>query len=368
MAIAFPSAEVSRIEPIAQTGIDTADQIQTRVLPQNDAAAPSNLDAPLRPTASINLGAPAIPGDLANHARYEVVGFLGAGGMGTVFKAWHRLMDRPVALKVIHPDWADEPAMIERFEREIRAAARLCHPNIVVAHDAERAGAACFLVMEFVEGVSLEQRLRQEKLSVPRVCDYLRQTALGLQHAHERGVVHHDIKPQNLMVTSQGQVKILYFGLARCTEHAGPTRVGRNPAPLDESALATAELTDDDATPCWRGRKAAEMAAGYPMGTADYLAPEEIDDPRHADIRADIYSLGCTLYRCLTGQVPFAGQNLVQKLKAHRKCTPTPVDALCPNLPPALARVVARMMAKDPVDRYQVPAEVAEALAAFAGC
>jgi serine/threonine protein kinase len=322
------------------------DHVETRIL---DGA---------KSTAPTRRGAPPIPDDLCDHPRYEVLGFLGAGGMGAVFKARHRLMGRVVALKVVHHDWIDQPAMIDRFRREIRAAARLFHPNIVVAHDAEQAGATHFLVMELVEGVSLEQHLAERDApSVSESCEFIRQAALGLAHAHERGMVHHDIKPHNLMITPQGQVKILDFGLAR---------FALEPA-SGQLSYASADLAGESATSCWRGRKTEEMAAGYPMGTVDYLAPEEADDPRKADIRADIYSLGCTLYRCLTGRAPFAGETLVGKLKAHRRRMPTPAEEVCARVPPRLARIVERMMAKDPADRIQTPVEVAAALVPFAG-
>jgi serine/threonine protein kinase len=351
---------------LARRHRDAADQIDTRIV--RDAATEA---------APTSIGARALPADLEKHPRYYILEFLGAGGMGSVFKARHRLMNRIVALKVIHPDWAGEPAMVERFAREIRAASRLCHPNIVAAHDAERVGVTHLLVMEFVQGETLEDYLAGHADSghpcpndrsapqapIGQVCDYIRQAAVGLQHAHERGVVHHDIKPHNLMLTPSGQLKILDFGLARFSDEPElGVCLDVSPYAEPDTILEGAEHAQ---TPCWRGRKVEEVAAGYPMGTVDYLAPEEVDDPRRADIRGDIYSLGCTLYRCLTGQVPFAGRTLVQKLKGHRQGTPTPLADLRPDVPAALGRIVARMMAKDPAQRYQTPAEAAAALARF---
>ncbi len=324
--------------------------------------------------AQTSVGATLLPVGLQNHPRYEILDFLGAGGMGMVFKARHRVSGHLAALKMIHPTWAEEPAMAARFRGEIRAVARLCHPNIVVAHAPERAGNADVLVMEYVEGLNLEEFLaRQNVPEIPKACAYIRQASLGLQHTHEQGLVHRDIKPQNLMLTAEGQIKILDFGLARFTAESAAASQRRAPtcelvATKQFDAAHPADGSESEGvTPHWRGRRLEEMAAGYPLGTVDYLAPEEVEDPRLADIRADIYSLGCTLYRLLTGRVPFAGGRLVEKLKAHRQRMPTPVDALRPAVPPKLARLVARMMAKSPAERFQTPIAVAEALAAFVG-
>ncbi len=277
---------------------------------------------------------PDVPLALQNHPRYRVLEPLGSGGMGAVYRAEHRLMRRPVALKVINPALTANGAAVERFRREVIAAARLTHPNIVTAHDAEHAGDLHFLAMELVEGMSLNELLgRRGRLSVADACDYARQAALGLQHAFEQGMVHRDIKPHNLMLTPQGQIKILDFGLARFVSDTN--------------------------------RGGALTQAGMAMGTADYMAPEQARDSRTADIRADIYSLGCTLYSFLTGQLPFPEGDAIQKLMAHVREKPRPVAELRPEVPPALCAVVERMMAKDPAQRYQTPAEVATALAPF---
>ena len=256
--------------------------------------------------------------------------------MGAVYRAEHRLMDRPVALKVIRGDLLGNEAMVERFRREVKAAARLAsHPNIVAAYDAEQAGETHMLVMEFIEGTDLARLVdRRGPLPVGEACEYARQAALGLQHAFEDGMVHRDIKPQNLMRTTRGQIKILDFGLARFASEVG------------SHAGVTAE--------------------GMVLGSADYIAPEQIDDPHAADIRADIYSLGCTLYFLLAGQPPFPDGSLIQKLRAHSEKTPRPLAEIRADVPPELARVVERMMAKDPARRFQTPDEVARALAPFA--
>ena len=226
--------------------------------------------------------------------------------------------------------------MVERFRREVKSAARLAsHPNIVAAYDAEQAGETHMLVMEFIEGTDLARVVdRRGPLPVGEACEYVRQAALGLQHAFEDGMVHRDIKPQNLMRTTRGQIKILDFGLARFA-----------------SEVAT---------------HAGVTAEGMVLGSADYIAPEQIDDPHAADIRADIYSLGCTLYFLLAGRPPFPDGSLIQKLMAHSEKTPRPLAEVRADVPPELARVVERMMAKDPARRFQTPDEVAQALAPFA--
>ncbi len=277
-----------------------------------------------------------LPKELNDHPRYRVVAALGAGGMGTVYRAEHRVMDRPVALKVIRADLLSNRALVERFRREVKSAARLAsHPNIVAAYDAEQAGETHMLVMEFIEGTDLARLVdRRGPLPVGEACEYVRQAALGLQHAFEDGMVHRDIKPQNLMRTTRGQVKILDFGLARFASEVG------------SHAGVTAE--------------------GIVLGSADYIAPEQIDDPHAADIRADIYSLGCTLYFLLAGQPAFPYGNLIQKLIAHREKTPRPLREIRADVPAQLAAIVGRMMAKDPSRRFPTPEDVAQALAPFA--
>lgn len=281
-----------------------------------------------------------VPNGLADHSRYRVLKELGSGGMGTVYKARHLLMDRLVALKVMNPEFLSKVRAVERFTQEVKAAAQLSHPNIVTAHDAETVGDLHFLVMEYVEGKTLA-RIVDEAGFLPRdrACEYARQAALGLQHAHERGMVHRDIKPQNLMLTeSPGSqprevVKILDFGLARFRSESR--------------------------------REGSGTEFGTLMGSPDYIAPEQARDARQADIRADIYGLGCTLYFLLTGRVPFPAGSTAEKVAAHLEHMATPVTRLRPDVPAGLARVLERMMAKRPADRFRTPAEVAAALAPF---
>ncbi len=307
-------------------------------------------------------GGPAAPADLVAHPRYRILAYLGSGGMGTVYKAQHILMDRLVALKIISPELVHQAAMVERFRKEVRAAAWLSHPNIVAAYDADQAGGTHFLVMEFVEGVDLDGLLEKRgPLPVALACDYARQAAVGLQHAFEHGMVHRDVKPHNLMLTPCGQVKILDFGLARFFSEAVPVEPCPEPAPAANPARAGATPTSPPRP--FKGTAYLYTGGG---GTADYIAPEEVVDPWRADVRADIYSLGCTLYRFLAGRVPFPGEGLMAKVRCHLERLPEPLAGLRPELPDRLVRVVERMMAKDPAERYQAPAEVAEALGRFA--
>jgi tetratricopeptide (TPR) repeat protein len=276
-----------------------------------------------------------IPPPLRDHPRYRVLELLGAGGMGTVYKAEHRLMERTVALKVISHTLSWRKDMVSRFHREVKAAARLAHPNIVAALDAEQAGDVHFLVMEFVEGTDLARLVaRHGPLPVAEACDYARQAALGLEHARELGMVHRDIKPHNLMRTPKGVIKILDFGLALFSGRTGPA----------------------SSTP---------TGLGTILGTVDYMAPEQAEDAHAADSRSDIYSLGCTLYFLLTGVPPYPGGSLVQKIMSHAERDLTPVTVLCPGAPRGLVGVIGRMTAKDPESRFQTHAQVAAALAPF---
>jgi sugar lactone lactonase YvrE len=289
-----------------------------------------------------------------SNPRYKVRELLGVGGMGAVYRAEHLLMARPVALKVINKGLIDNRATVERFRREVQAAARLVHPNIVTAYDADQAGDAHFLVMEYVEGRSLARLLAEKgPLPVRQACDYIRQAALGLQHAHEQGMVHRDIKPHNLMLTPDGRVKILDFGLARFAAESAPAAASR-----------IADAGRDTPTGSGPGQL---TQLGVVVGTPDYIAPEQAADAHAADIRADIYSLGCTLYDLLAGRPPFPEETAVRKVLAHAQRQPQPLRELRKDVPPALARVVERMLAKDPARRYQTPAEVVQALAPFAG-
>jgi serine/threonine protein kinase/multidrug efflux pump subunit AcrA (membrane-fusion protein) len=298
-----------------------------------------------------------IPAELAAHPRYRLIEFLGAGGMGAVFKAEHLLMKRTVAVKVINGALFSGPAFAGRFAREMEAAGKLTHPNIVHAYDAEGVGDTHFLAMEYVEGLSLARLLtRRGPFSVAEACSYIRQAALGLHHAHERGMVHRDIKPQNLMVTPEGQVKILDFGLARFVRETAPAGNLLASTGADTAvAVAPGNTTTEPLT-----------QAGTIMGTPAYIAPEQARDPHTADIRADIYSLGCTLYDLLTGRPPIPEGTDRRRVNDHLQEARRSLIELPADVPRELAQVVDKMLAQDPALRYQTPAEVAAALSPWA--
>jgi formylglycine-generating enzyme required for sulfatase activity/serine/threonine protein kinase len=266
---------------------------------------------------------------------YVLLERLGEGGMGAVFKARHRRLERLDALKVIRSEHVANPEAVRRFHQEAKAAARLTHPNIVAVYDANEANGIHFLAIEYLEGTDLGRLVKEQgPLSVELACEYIRQAALGLQHAHEKGLVHRDIKPANLFLNPQsGMVKVLDLGLARLQQQSA------------------------DDTPA-----AGLTHSGAVMGTPNYMAPEQALHPHQVDIRADIYGLGCTLHYLLTGQPPFPGGEMAEKLVKHQLHEPVPVEQLRPDVPLKVAAIVRKSMAKRPEDRYQTPAEVAAAL------
>jgi len=272
--------------------------------------------------------------------QYNLLERLGEGGMGTVFKARHQRLERVVALKLIRKERLTNLDTVQRFQREARAAARVSHPNIVTIYDADEVNGTHFFVMEYVEGTDLAKLVKKHgPLPAAQACEYIRQAALGLQGASEQGLVHRDIKPANLILTTKGVVKILDMGMARVVRQT------------EEAAEATDPLTQE----------------GTVMGTPDYMAPEQATDPHRADIRADLYSLGSTLYFLLTGKPPFPGGTLSEKLLKLQLEQPRPVEELRPDLPPGLADLVRKLMAKRPAERYQTPLELVAALGSFCG-
>lgn len=289
------------------------------------------------------------PSELLDHPRYRLLGFVGAGGMGRVWKARHQLMNRVVAVKTIRPDLLRDERATARFRREVEAAAALDHPGIVRAFDAERVGDLHFLVMEFVEGVDLARLvLERGPLPVAEACEYARQVAAGLAYAHDRGLVHRDIKPHNLLLAQPGVVKVSDFGLASF-------RAVQDEPPVSRGAEAAAPTATTGSV----------TRIGDGCGTPDYIAPEQIRGGRGVDGRADIYSLGCTLYHLLAGQPPFAGGSGYSKVAGHLERQPRPLAGFRDDLPVELVKVIARMTAKDARDRYGSAAEVVAALAPF---
>jgi serine/threonine protein kinase len=283
-------------------------------------------------------GVTNLPPELANNPQYAVLRELGRGGMGVVYLAKNKLMDRLEVLKVVNRALLVHPGAMDRFLREIRSAARLSHANVVAAYSAVQSGELLAFAMEYVEGQDLARLVQAHgPLPVANACDYIKQAALGMQHAFEKDMVHRDIKPQNLILARAGErhiVKVLDFGLAKVTRAANQDTT----------------LTDD----------------GAMLGTPGYVAPEQTLDATNADIRADIYSLGCTLYYLLTGTPPFEGRSAYEVLQAHQSLEARPLNQVRPEVPEELAAVVRKMMAKDPARRYQTPMALAQALDALA--
>ncbi|MEM6365385.1 MAG: serine/threonine-protein kinase, partial [Planctomycetota bacterium] len=273
---------------------------------------------------------------------YELIRELGRGGMGAVYLAKHRKLNRLVALKFIKTGGRSDGDVLARFEREMLAIGQVQHPNVVVAHDAGQIDETHFIAMEFVDGETLAKRQQTEgTLSVNDACEFIRQAALGLHHAHQRGLVHRDIKPSNLMIDKHGVVKVLDLGLARLDPSSNQG--------LSDSINSPSELTQ----------------AGTAMGTVGYMSPEQVMDSGSIDARSDIYSLGVTLFRALSGRMPFAEeiyQNFARFAVAIHRDEPTAIDQLCPNIPPELVALLQAMLARDPKMRIQTAAEVAERL------
>lgn len=268
--------------------------------------------------------------------KYQILEKIGSGGMGVVYLAEHKILQRRVAIKVLPLALAQDPWFLELFYKEAQAIAALDHPNVVHAHDIDSDGSLHFLVMEYVDGLSFQHIVsKQGAMSPLRTAHYIRQAALGLQHAHEARLVHRDIKPSNLLLDRQGVVKILDLGLAQFFV----------------------------AKPVGTSKAKARII----VGTDDYLAPEQIVDSENVDIRADIYSLGAAAYYMLTGQPPFGeGGEDHEKFIKHLTRRPEPIRAVKPEVQAGLAAVFERMMAKNPWERYQTPAEIARALETFA--
>ncbi|MCE9566919.1 MAG: serine/threonine protein kinase [Planctomycetes bacterium] len=268
---------------------------------------------------------------------YRILDQIGAGGMGQVFLAEHSHMKRLVAVKVLPPRLALDKGMIERFYREARAVAALDHPNIVRAHDVACYKGTHYLVLEYIEGRSLAERLisNEGPLSIGEACGYIVQAAAGLKHAHDKGIAHRDIKPGNLLVDKEGVVKILDMGLARFFE--------------------------DD-----RDRITRDLDGGSVMGTADYVAPEQLMDSATADHRADIYSLGATFYHLVTGRPPFEGSTTA-KLVAHQLKAVPPAHSIREDVPEEVSEIIEQMMEKDPDDRYQSATDLIAELLPFVG-
>ncbi|MEZ6118708.1 MAG: protein kinase [Pirellulaceae bacterium] len=270
--------------------------------------------------------------------EYEIVRPLGTGGMGNVFLARHTKLGREVALKVLAHHRLGDKRMAHRFEAEMQAVGRLSHPNVVTAHDAREVNGMAVLITEFIDGFDLGELIKRTgPLSVDNACEIVRQVAVALEYTSQQGFVHRDVKPSNIMLGRHGHVKLLDLGLARL------------------------QFTDTD--------RPDMTGTGQAMGTADFIAPEQVTDSKSVDIRADIYSLGCTLFKLLTGVAPFESAEYptaFAKMTAHVSTAAPRLSELLPNSPAKLARLVESMLAKQPDDRPTTPMDVANQLAEFA--
>ncbi|MDP7018960.1 MAG: protein kinase [Pirellulaceae bacterium] len=297
------------------------------------------------------------PAGLKQLGRYRLLEELGAGGMGTVYKALHTKLDRIVAVKVLNASRLGDLDAVARFEREMKVIGSLDHPHIVRATDADHADDVHFLVMEFVDGIDLSQLLRRlGPLPVAEACELIRQAALGLQYVHQHELVHRDIKPSNLM-------------LAWAEKAEDGTQDKRNSAirtPLPPSI----KILDLGLALLDRGGGGDELTStGQVMGTIDYMAPEQFEDTHGVDIRADIYSLGATLYKLLTGNAPFSGEKYrssLEKVAALARADAPSVSTCRADLPAKLAATIDRMIKRDPAERLQTPGDVADVIAPFA--
>src|SRR3954467_9880441 len=263
--------------------------------------------------------------------KYILIDMIGQGGMGRVYLARDSRLNRRVALKILSPERINNPRAIARFQREARVGAQLQHENLVRIYDEGEAGGKCYLVMEYIEGKTIGAMIAQDgSIPPPTAARLARQVALGLEHAQQKGLIHRDVNPYNILVTRDGIAKLTDLGLA-----------------IDQNEQG--QVTREGAT----------------VGTFDYVSPEQARHSHSVDTRGDIYSLGCTLYHMLTGQVPFPSASLPEKLFSHQANEPEPITKLAPDVPEGLAAVVARMMRKSPDERYATPLELAQELELF---
>ncbi|WP_435018921.1 serine/threonine-protein kinase [Tundrisphaera sp. TA3] len=264
--------------------------------------------------------------------RYAILDRLGSGSMGRVYKAHHQLMGRVVALKVIAPEIVTNDRAIARFQREMKLVGRLDHPNVVRAYDADQSNGILYIVMEYATGLSLGQKLKEGTLTPVDAVSFAAQAALGLDHAHTQGIVHRDVKPSNLLVNDEKQVKVLDLGLGVLMEADS------------QATFATAD--------------------GMTVGTVDYMSPEQACG-RDVDGRSDIFSLGCTLYHMLSGRQAFPGKTPIERLGNRISGSHVPITEVRPDLPASVVAVLDKMLANKPAERFQTAGAAAEALQAL---
>jgi serine/threonine-protein kinase len=264
--------------------------------------------------------------------KYVILDRIGSGSMGRVYKATHQLMGRVVALKIIAPEIVSNDRAVARFYREMKLVGRLDHPNVVRAFDSDSSNNILYIVMEYVQGRSLGQMLKDGPLPPAEIVGYAAQAALGLAHAHEQGIVHRDIKPSNLLLTDDKVIKVLDLGLGVLMEAD------------NHATFATAD--------------------GIAVGTVDYMSPEQACG-KDVDGRSDLYSLGCAMYHLITGRHAFPGESPIERLGRRISGKPVPITDLRPDLPASLVAVMDKLMAAKPQDRYQTGQEAADALSAL---
>jgi len=261
--------------------------------------------------------------------RYIILDRIGSGSMGRVYKAQHAMMERVVALKIVAPEIAANERVVARFQREMKLVGRLDHPNVVRAFDADQINKILYIVMEFVSGRSLGEMLKKQTIPPREMIDYGAQSLLGLAHAHEQGIVHRDIKPSNILLTDDRRIKILDLGLGVLME-------------ADSAAtFATAD--------------------GIAVGTVDYMSPEQACG-REVDGRSDLYGLGCAMYHLMTARLPFPGSSPIERLGKRISGRHVPITEHLPDLPPSFVRVLDKMLAHKPHERFASAAEAADAL------
>ena len=280
---------------------------------------------------------PLLPG--AKLGPYEIVSAIGAGGMGEVYRARDSRLNRIVAIKVLSEQVSSRPDLRERFEREARAISALQHPNICTLHDIGQQDGIDFLVLEFVEGEPLDQRIAKGPLPIDQVLRYSAEIANALDKAHRHGIVHRDLKPGNVIITKSG-AKLLDFGLAKLQERSSALA-----APPTDVTIASSKLTGE----------------GTLVGTFQYMAPEQLEG-KDADARSDIFSLGTVIYEMATGKAAFEGKSRASLIAAILSSEPQPISAILPMTPPALDRVLKRCLAKDADDRWQNAGDLASEL------
>jgi serine/threonine protein kinase len=287
---------------------------------------------------------------------YTLLDRLGTGGVGEVYKAWDTVGGRIVALKVLRDHLVGRQSAVRQFERELEALPRLNHPNVIRTFEAHQLGGLHYFAMEYVEGKDLARFVQDHgPLSVEHASEYIRQIAQGLQHAHQYGLVHRDIKPANLFLINPPLAAVAGSGPVRRGPDAlvkiidwGLARIRAMPVPTERTGVTR-----------------SDTEKGVLTGTADFVSPEQARNASVVDTRSDIYSLGCTFVYLLTGQPPFPGRTLMQKLLQHQESPPPPLRGVRPDVPEELEQLIHKMMAKEPADRFQIPLLVVSPLRKF---